>query len=978
MVPVRPAPALKVALVCVAIGATAPSAQAQALGEFGARTGPVVSDALREAVVGATTGLSNDDLSATDAAASIPLSGAWSFQLGDDAARAAVDHDDGGWPLLDPSKPLPESVMQRVTAMRDAGQPTIAWLRMRLRIDPSLVGTPLSLDYVPLGVSEVYVDGRPLFASGPVGTGATGALIVRRPELPLPIAPDDTLSVVAVRYDLASVLRPSVANPDGALFTAAIGGAGLIGARADASRRDSGLMLGMFGVFAALGGLHLLLYALLRRPVSNLYYALFALFFGAYAALSYVSAATTDIGAGVLLGRVGVASLGPALLALVAFLYWSMFGRASHWTRFLLVLAVAWVALSFVQPTDTTRAAIWVILGLFAFDGAYGVIKANVERVPGSRILGAGFMVTFGCLGYLVLEYFGLVPASGDLFWYGWLGIALSSSAYLGQNFARTSAGLKRLTEHLEEEVASRTRELEVAKANAETANRTKSQFLANMSHELRTPLNAVIGYSEMLMDEARDLGQGDLVPDLEKIHASGKHLLGLINDILDLSKIESGRMELYLEPFPVDQLVEEVATTIRPLIEKNDNLLVVESQPGVGIMHSDQVKVRQILFNLLSNASKFTEKGTIRLNTLRERDVASGVETVVFRVSDTGIGMTEEQMGRLFQAFTQADASTTKKYGGTGLGLAITRRFAEMMGGSVGVESRPEQGTVFTVRLPAVVRDERERSAPEDSTLLQGTLPMGDAATVLVIDDDASARDVISRILVREGYRVITAADGAEGLRIAREEKPVAITLDIMMRGMDGWSVLSQLKSDPELRDLPVVVLSVVDDRNLGFALGAAEYLMKPVDRDRLIGTLARLRHDISGRTILVVEDESATREMLRRILEKEGWQVTEAENGRVGLERAAAVPPALVLLDLMMPEMDGFSFIEHFRVSDEGRHTPVVVLTAKDLTAEERRRLDGSVSQVLEKGKHSHDIVLSELRRIVRDRAPLPPASA
>ena len=976
MAPVRTVPAVLVAIVCVLIGASVSPASAQALGQLGTRSGPVVSDALRESV-GATTAITAAQLPFEHTRAAIPLVGAWSFRLGDDPAWAGPDHDDGGWPLIDPTAPLAQSIVDRIEAARGEGRPAVAWLRMRLRVDSALVGLPLALQFAPLGASQVFVDGRERFRSGAVAASEEATTRLRRPLLPIPFSVRDSIAVVAIRMDLASALAAGIANPDRALFQASVGAPGLIAAVSGERRQQSALMLGFFGIFLALGALHLVMYGFMRRPIANLYYASFALLFALYPLLAYVSMISTDVGASVVLGRLGVAALGPALLALNSFLYHSMFDRRSKWAPALKLLAIGWIVLSIIPPSDLTRAGVWLILGLFAFDGVYGIIRANLRHEKGSRILGAGFGTTFAVLGYLVLEYFGLVPPSGDLFWYGWLGIALSSSAYLAQNFARTSAGLKQLTEHLEEEVAARTRELEVAKSNAESASRTKSQFLANMSHELRTPLNAVIGYSEMLMEEARELGQADLVPDLEKIHASGKHLLGLINDILDLSKIESGRMDLYLEPFAVEQLVDEVGTTIRPLIEKNENLLVVDTHPLVGVMHSDQVKTRQILFNLLSNASKFTEKGTIRLTTTRDRD-ASCAEFIVFRVSDTGIGMTQEQMGRLFQAFTQADASTTKKYGGTGLGLAITRRFAEMMGGSVTVESEAGRGTTFTVRVPAVVRDDRERPAADDSRILQTQLSMGDAATVLVIDDDATARDVISRILVREGYRVVTAADGAEGLRMAREEKPVAITLDIMMRGMDGWSVLSQIKSDPELRDLPVVVLSVVDDRNLGFALGAAEYLMKPVDRDRLVGTLARLRADMTGRSILIVEDEPATREMLRRILEREGWQVTEAENGRVGLERAALAPPSLVLLDLMMPEMDGFAFIEHFREREESARTPVVVLTAKDLSPEERRRLDGSVAQVLEKGKHSHDIVLSELQRIVRDRAPLPPASA
>jgi hypothetical protein len=497
--------------------------------------------------------------------------------------------------------------------------------------------------------------------------------------------------------------------------------------------------------------------------------------------------------------------------------------------------------------------------------------------------------------------------------------------------------------------------ELQRARRDAEAADHAKSQFLANMSHELRTPLNAVIGYSEMLMEEAKDAGDDSYIPDLSKIHSSGRHLLGLINDILDLSKIESGKMELYLESFDLTALLEEVATTIRPLLERNSNQLALDLAMPLGVVRADQVKVRQILFNLLSNASKFTEQGTVTLQA--ERDES----WVTLRVRDTGIGMTPEQMGRLFQPFTQADASTTKKYGGTGLGLAITRRFCEMMGGSVVVESEAGSGTTFVVRLPAEVG--AVEAAPEP---LPEVARADGAPTVLVVDDDPAARDMIGRMLQREGYRVLSAASGEEGLRMAREQHPDVITLDVLMAGLDGWGVLTRLRSVPETAAIPVVVLTVIDDRNLGFALGAADYLTKPVDRERLVEVLRRVQAADRGDTVLVVEDDPATREMLRRILEKDRWRVAEAANGRVALEYVLDTPPAVVLLDLMMPEMDGFTFIEELRRRGIN-NLPVVVLTAKSLTREDRQRLEGAVLHVLQKGEHTNDQVVAEIRQAI-----------
>ncbi len=510
-------------------------------------------------------------------------------------------------------------------------------------------------------------------------------------------------------------------------------------------------------------------------------------------------------------------------------------------------------------------------------------------------------------------------------------------------------------------------RDLLRAKEAAEASSRTKSQFLANMSHELRTPMNAILGYSEMLQEEAEEEGLDGFVPDLQKIQGAGKHLLALINDILDLSKIEAGKMDLYLEDFQIAEMAAEVAATVEPLITKKSNVLRVQCPPEIGAMRADLTKVRQSLFNLLSNAAKFTEGGEITLDVRRDGG------DVLFAVRDTGIGMTGEQMAGLFEAFSQADASTTRKYGGTGLGLAITRRFCRLMGGDCTVQSTPGEGSEFTLRLPGVVADPKQAEAAQTGSgpgHSEDTHSAGAVDVVLVIDDDPNARDLMRRYLTKEGFRAETADSGAEGLRLARLLSPVAITLDVMMPGMDGWAVLQQLKADEQTRDIPVIMMTMVDDKNLGFSLGATDYLTKPVDRNRLAALLGRFRCAEGRCRVLLVEDDDTTREMMREMLTREGWGVEEAVNGVAALAQMESCAPDLILLDLMMPEMDGFEFARCLRERPAWRDIPVVVLTAKDITEEDRQRLNGSVQNILQKGAWDHGELLGQIKELVAAR--------
>lgn len=533
---------------------------------------------------------------------------------------------------------------------------------------------------------------------------------------------------------------------------------------------------------------------------------------------------------------------------------------------------------------------------------------------------------------------------------------------------------------HFEKLVAIRTQDSEAARDRALAANKSKSTFLANMSHELRTPLNAIIGYSEMLCETLADDADESARLDVQKIHSAGKHLLSLINDVLDLSKIEAGKMDNYIESFDVLSVVEGVATSIEPLVARNQNELRLDIAPGIGAIRSDLTKVRQILFNLISNANKFTHNGVVAISARLENDELGG--WVSFNISDTGIGMSPEQRGRIFEPFVQGDSSTTKKFGGTGLGLAITKRLCNLLGGEVKVQSDVGRGTQFRVRLPVQapqanepVRKKWFSIGPKvDPASVRFNPPLKEIAdrrshisTVLVIDDDANVRDLMERFLTRQGFYAVTAANAEEGLLLAKEKRPDVITLDVMMPQRDGWSVLTQLKSDPELADIPVIMLTMIEDKELGLALGAADYLSKPVDQSRLAQVISKYVRMRQQFYILVLEAQSQARSDIESVCERMGVvrrYVNSAEEALAALKEGI---PDFIVVDMTIDDGDGLRLMEQLRTNPKWSSINVIATADHDIDDGHAAALNAHLNKLVYRSAADPNQFLTELEALI-----------
>ncbi|MBI2505832.1 MAG: response regulator [Candidatus Latescibacteria bacterium] len=762
-------------------------------------------------------------------------------------------------------------------------------------------------------------------------------------------------------------------------------------------RQATGYQMFFTGVLLAFTLLHLLLFLFDRQGRPNLYYALYTGFIAAAIFLAFQLEFAPGVVSSyvVLLRDVALALVGVLGLLFLYSLFCPRFPKR-FWVLLCLLAGPAYFVylglngqidlpastLPFdyqllprffngaqtVQQLVLNAVGLWVggVWLLIYVEYVRVLLRAVRQKQSGAWVIGIGFLAFALNLSPLFSR------DQLELSMLGWVLLPLiSMSVYLAHRVARTNRELQVQLRQVRElsakaleqnqaltqanlQVQEKNRELEEANRQIQEANRLKSEFLANMSHELRTPMNAIVGFSKIVYRKAQGLLPARQLENLERILQSAEILMNLINDILDLSKIEAGKLEIQPERFPVKALVEGCLSTMTPMVKSGVELRA-EVSGDLPPVYTDLSRLRQILINLLSNAAKFTEKGNI---TVAARP--AGPDHFALSVTDTGIGIPAQALDYIFEEFRQVDGSTTRKYGGTGLGLSISKKLAQMLGGTIQVESEVGKGSVFTLTLPL-------QCGPEPAAA-QTAAPSGadQRRLIVAIDDDPDVLSLLAQELEEEGYQVVGATRAVEGIERAKELAPYAITLDIMLPGMDGWEAIGRLKGDPATRDIPLIVVSIIDNQELGFRLGADDYLVKPIDKEALFKALRRFEG--RGRRLLVADDDPAVAELVRQLLGEEGWQIAAAADGQQALDQIVRQRPDLLLLDLMMPVVDSFEVLRRLRGQPETADLPVVVITAKDLSAPEREELRLSTVRVIEKEGMDRERILRELREALK----------
>ncbi|HUN65854.1 MAG TPA: response regulator [Bacteroidota bacterium] len=527
------------------------------------------------------------------------------------------------------------------------------------------------------------------------------------------------------------------------------------------------------------------------------------------------------------------------------------------------------------------------------------------------------------------------------------------------------SIGMSR--KRLMDEITIKNIELENEKKRTDDANETLKRFLATFSHELRAPLNAIVGFSEILTNDLSILPEAKVSDFMKNIHESGKHLQGLINDILDLSKIEAGKMELHVEAYPISYFTESVARVMQSLLHQKHAELKFDIAPEIDQLVVDQTRFKQILVNLVSNGIKYSNQGGTVTVSMRRF-----VNEIEIAVIDTGIGIKPEDLPRLFHAFQQGKNAHGSKEG-TGLGLVITKRLVELHGGQITVESEWGKGATFRFRIPMVVAGEVVESADQLLRVVndqQVTTKEGEKPLVLIIEDNPQASQLIQMYLQEAGYRTDTARDGSEGIEKAKRLKPHIITLDMIMPIKDGWQVLKELKRHPICKDIPIIIISITDEKKLGFSMGAVDYFVKPVNRDELIKAVQRVPlRTVKNKDhpkVLIIDDDKTAAELIQVILESEGYEVIKSMHGKEGVHLAASEKPDLIILDLIMPDISGFNVAYQLKQQQSTRNVPIIILTSMEIDEETREQMQGFISTIMSKSRFTKKDLLREITTI------------